>query len=130
MTESYVLTGKIVHGKGLGRTVGMPTANLEIDKDCILPESGVYATRMKVGQQSYASVTNIGTRPSVDQGEYVTIETYILDFHADIYGEIVELEVCGFLRPIQKFENLEQVYEQVKKDVQNAKKCLDIEKSK
>ena len=110
--------------------MGMPTANLEIDKGCILPERGVYATRIKVGQQCYAAVTNIGTRPSVDRESHDTVETYILDFDGDIYGETVELEVCQFLRPIQKFDGLTQVYEQVKKDVENTKKYLDMAKSK
>ena len=130
MTEPYVLTGKIVHGKGLGRTVGMPTANLQLDEGGRLPKSGVYATRIRLGTACYNSVTNIGTRPSVDEECRVTVETYILDFADDIYGETVELEIHEFLRPIQKFHGLDEVREQVKKDIEKAKKYLDIEKSK
>ena len=66
-------------------------------------------------------MTNIGKRPTVDQDENVTVETYILDFDKNIYGETVLLEVCKFLRPVQKFQNLEEVHEQVKKDVLKAK---------
>lgn len=114
-----VLTGRIVHGKALGRTVGMPTANLCIENG-ELPEAGVYATRIKIGGEIYNSVTNIGKRPTVDQDQHITVETFILDFNEDIYGETVALEVCKFLRPVQKFHNLEEVHEQVQKDVLKA----------
>ena len=117
---SSFLEGKVVHGKALGRTVGMPTANL-----CItcgqLPQSGVYATRIEVGDRIYGSVTNIGKRPSVDRSDEVTVETYIFDFEEEIYGQNVKLEVCEFLRPVMKFENLEQVHQQVQKDIWKAK---------
>lgn len=114
-----ILTGKVVHGKALGRTVGMPTANLCIE-DEKLPEAGVYATRIKIGREIYNSVTNIGKRPTVDEDEHITVETFIFDFDKDIYGETAVLEVCEFLRPVQKFQSLEEVHEQVKKDVQKA----------
>ena len=119
-----LLAGKVVHGKALGRTVGMPTANIQICDESILPEDGVYATRIKVGEDVYLAVTNIGTRPTVDCENRVTVEAHILDFAEDIYGQNVELEVHKFLRPIQKFEKLEEVHRQVKKDIEKARKCL------
>ena len=119
-----ILKGEVVHGKALGRTVGMPTANLKVSVGT-LPENGVYATRITIDGQKYLSVTNIGSRPSVDENEQVTVETYILDFDEDIYGKKVELELHQFLRPIQKFNSLEEVFAQVKKDVKEVKKCLD-----
>ena len=115
-----ILIGKIVHGKALGRTVGMPTANLCIEEEK-LPEAGVYATRIQIGEKIYNSVTNIGKRPTVDQDERITVETFIFDFDENIYGETVVLEVCKFLRSIQKFQNLEEVHAQVEKDVLEAK---------
>ena len=124
MIKPYILAGKIEHGKGLGKTVGMPTANLSVCDETKLPEHGVYATRMIVDGKSYKSVTNIGTRPSVDGEERVTVETFVIDFDGDIYGEDVQLEVYQFLRPIQKFQGIEAVWEQVKKDVEKAKKIL------
>ncbi len=124
MKKPYILTGKIEHGKGLGKTVGMPTANLKVCDETKLPEHGVYATRMIVDGKSYKSVTNIGTRPSVDGENRVTVETFVIDFDGDIYGEDVQLEVHQFLRPIQKFQGIEAVWEQVKKDVEKAKKIL------
>ena len=123
-----ILTGKIVHGKGLGRTVGMPTANLEFVNIDLLPEEGVYATRIFVNGQWFHSVTNIGRRPTIDSEESITVETYILDFDEDIYGETVQLEICKFLRPVHRFENLEEVHEQVKKDIEQVNKDKALQK--
>ena len=120
MKEPVVLKGKVVHGKALGRTVGMPTANLCIE-DGTIPEDGVYATRIRVGGKSYISVTNIGRRPTVDDESHITVETYIIDFNMQIYGEHAVLEVHNFLRPIQKFNSLEEVQKQVQRDVDMAK---------
>ena len=119
-----ILTGEVVHGKALGRTVGMPTANIDVTDKKLLPECGVYATRIKVGEEAYLAVTNIGLRPTVDNEQQVTVEAHVLDFDQDIYGQVVELEVYKFLRPIQKFGSLEEVRNQVKKDIEEAKKCL------
>ena len=115
-----IWTGEVVHGKALGRTVGMPTANLCIENEA-LPKAGVYATRIQIGEKVYHSVTNIGKRPTVDQDQHITVETFVFDFDEDIYGERVRLEVCKFLRPVQKFQNLEEVHEQVEKDILKAK---------
>ena len=118
------LTGKVVHGKALGRTVGMPTANIEVADKHLLPECGVYATCILVEGKKYLAVTNIGLRPTVDQEQQVTVEAHILDFDQDIYGQFVELEVHKFLRPIRKFTSLEEVQKQVEKDIEEAKQYL------
>ena len=120
MKEPVVLIGKVVRGKALGRTVGMPTANLCIT-DGTIPEEGVYATRIRIGDGVYTSVTNIGRRPTVDDESYITVETFIIDFDKEIYGERAILEVHQFLRPIQKFDSLQEVQRQVQKDVEMAK---------
>ena len=117
------LTGKVVHGKGLGRTVAMPTANL-CPEQKELPEEGVYASYIMVGERRLRAVTNVGTRPSVDQENVPTIESHILDFDENIYGQRVELELVQYLRPIRKFAGLDEVWEQVKKDIKEAKKIL------
>ena len=122
-TLPVIITGRVVHGKGLGRTVGMPTANLLVSKG-ELPKAGVYATRATVEEKVYLAVTNIGNRPTVDEKPDTTVETYIMDFERDIYGEMLTLEVCAFLRPIQKFSNLRKVQEQVENDIQRAKEML------
>ena len=120
MKEPVILIGKVVRGKALGRTVGMPTANLCITEGT-MPEEGVYATRIRIGDGVYTSVTNIGRRPTVDDESYITVETFILDFNEEIYGQFVKLEVYKFLRPIQKFSSLEEVQKQVEKDIEETK---------
>lgn len=117
------LKGKVVHGKALGRTVGMPTANLQVEGE-ELPQVGVYATRIKIGDTYYNSLTNVGRRPSVDDDKCITVETFIIDFCEQIYGERVELEFVAYLRPVQKFESLEEVSNQVKKDIEHAKQYI------
>ena len=120
MKEPVILSGIVVRGKALGRTVGMPTANLRII-DGTMPENGVYATRICIGDSAYVSVTNIGRRPTVDDESYITVESHIIDFDREIYGEQAVLEVHKFLRPIQKFASLKEVKKQVQKDVEMAK---------
>ena len=117
------LTGEVVHGKGLGRTVGMPTANLLV-LEGELPKAGVYAGRVEVGGNQYKAVTNIGKRPSVDREQQVTVESFILDFEGDLYGRQIKLELVRYLRPVQKFSGLEGVLEQVKKDIAEAEKYV------
>ena len=118
-----VLKGNVVKGKGLGRTVGMPTANLNIYEGT-LPETGVYITRIEVEGKVYNSLTNIGKSPSVDGGSDASVETLILDFNRDIYGKDVVLEILEFLRPVLKFASLLEVREQVEEDILEAKKIL------
>lgn len=118
-----ILTGEVVHGKGLGRTVGMPTANLLV-MEGELPEAGVYAGRVEVDGNQYKAVTNIGKRPSVDMDQQVTVESFIMDFEGDLYGKQMKLELVKYLRPVQKFSGLEGVLEQVKKDIAEAKKYV------
>lgn len=118
------IKGKVVHGKGLGRTVGMPTANIEPNQEYELPKEGVYATWIYVGSERFPSVTNIGKRPSVDDDKQITIEAYILDFESDIYDKTVELEVVGYIRDVKKFDSLKEVQEQVQKDIKTAKDML------
>lgn len=127
MTEPIILKGKIVHGKALGRTVGMPTANICVEEGKI-PKEGVYATRIIIKGKSYDSVTNIGGRPTVDEDLQITVETHIFDFDEDVYDEVVNLEVHRFLRSVQKFDNLLQVQNQVSKDIVETKKFFRMEK--
>ena len=120
MKEPMILSGIVVRGKALGRTVGMPTANLCIAEETV-PKEGVYATRILIGDEEYISVTNIGKRPTVDDESYITVETFIVDFDREIYGEHAVLEVHKFLRPIQKFNSLQEVQKQVQRDAEMAK---------
>ena len=126
MEKPILLRGKIVRGKGLGRTVGMPTANLEPDSRGSLPNEGVYATRIEIGGKWFYAVTNIGRRPTVDREDEVTIESFVLDFCGDIYGESVQLEIHKFLREVQKFDTLEAVKRQVLYDAKKTKAYFQV----
>lgn len=120
----YIMIGEVEHGKALGRTVGMPTANLGVADSKLKPPSGVYATSVQIDDEVFKSMTNIGKRPSVDDFDYVTIEAFILDFARDIYGKKIILGVRQFVRGVQKFNNLEEVQQQVQKDIQKVREVL------
>jgi len=114
---SYTLTGEVVYGRQLGRTVGMPTVNLKIAPEKLLPKHGVYGSITIVDGVRYLGVTSIGLRPTVDDLPHITIETFLLHFNRDLYGQIVSLELKTYIRPITKFESLEAVREKVDEDV-------------
>lgn len=121
----YIIMGEVVHGKALGRTVGMPTANVGVPEHKLKPVSGVYATLGHVAGGTWKSLTNIGKRPSVDNNDYITVEAFLLDFKQDIYGQPFRLEVHKFIRGVVKFDNLEEVQKQVQKDLQKVRDFLD-----
>ena len=114
----YSISGLVVKGRQLGRTINFPTANLELDDKYLLPETnGVYITKIKVNNKIYKSVTNIGYNPTVsDEKNKKFIETHILDFDEDIYGEKIEIYFYEFLRKEQKFESFDHLKEQLKLD--------------
>ena len=112
----FTISGKIVHGKGKGKTVGMPTANLELNDILDLPELGVYASKIQIEGKWYIGITNVGLRPSVDNEKNITIETFILDFQQDVYEYTIVLELYVFIRKTLKMKSLDEVWEQVKKD--------------
>lgn len=113
----YALIGKIVHGKGRGKSVGMPTCNMEITEEHKLPKDAVYQTLITIDGMCYRSLTSVGTRPSVDDSEEKTVETYILDFNQDVYGKIVKLEFIKYIRDIVKLKDLAEVKEKVLEDM-------------
>ena len=106
MGHPHILTGQVVSGRRLGRTIGVPTANLLLPEGILVPKFGVYACMAEVDSVKYPAVTNIGTRPTVG-GHRVTVEPWILDFNEDIYGKNITLEFYKFLRPEEKFPSLE-----------------------
>ena len=118
--EERRLTGTIVHGKGLGHTVGMPTANLRCDEGSILPEAGVYASLLEVDGQTYFGVTNVGTRPTVSDSGAVSVETYLLGFEGDLYGQELRLEFCRRLRGEVKFDSLEALRDEIRRNIRQA----------
>lgn len=102
------LTGAVVPGQHLGRTLGTPTANVAFPENLAIPRHGVYACLAHVDGKTYAAVTNVGTRPTVD-GRTVTIEPWLMKFDGDLYGKEITLEFYSFLRPERKFGSLEEL---------------------
>lgn len=121
--HSHVLTGPVVPGHQLGRRLGIPTANLALPKELAVPKFGVYACRCRVGENSYPAVTNIGVRPTVS-GEGITVEPWILDYTGDLYGREITLEFHAFLRPEQKFPDLEALKAEIHRNAQQTRTLL------
>ena len=115
----YLIMGEVMHGKALGRTVGMPTANIGYKPYKQLPADGVFGTISEVGGKRVKGLTNLGHRPTVDNFDYVTVEAFLLDFSDDIYGQIITLEVHALIRGIRKFKDLAEVKIQVNKDIES-----------
>lgn len=125
----YLLTGKVEPGKQVGRTIGVPTANLSYSPERVKLPYGVYACRVTIEGKCYAAVTNIGTRPTVE-GEHVTVEPWILDFAGDLYGKNLSVEVLSFLRPEQKFPDLAALKAQIGKDALRAREIFEKARDK
>lgn len=111
----HILTGTVVQGHQLGRRLGIPTANLRLPEGLAVPKFGVYACRARVGEKSCLAVTNVGTRPTVN-GHSVTVEPWLLDYEADLYGSRILLEFHRFLRPERKFPSLEELRREIHRD--------------
>lgn len=105
----HCLTGTVVHGRQLGRTLGTPTANVLLPEGVLSPAFGVYATSVAVGGRRYAAVTNVGVRPTVNGGDQITVEPWILDFDGNLYGKSIRIEFHQFLRPERRFGSLEEL---------------------
>ena len=124
----YTLTGLVVQGQQLGRTIGFPTANLQLPPEKLLPRQGVYAGRVLIeevrsaecGVRSFLGVINIGSRPTVN-GTSLSIEVHLLDWSGDLYGKTIKVELEKFLRPEQKFASLEALKAQIAADCDRAR---------
>lgn len=116
----HILSGEVISGRKLGRTIGVPTANLLLPEGVVAPKFGVYACRALVEGEKMPAVTNIGTRPTVG-GHRVTVEPWILDFQGDLYGKQITLEFYKFLRPEQKFPSLEALQTRILQDAENTR---------
>ena len=124
---SYFFEGKVIKGNQLGRTIGYPTANVEVDDaEKLIPGNGVYAVQLQIdnGVQRYHGMMNIGTRPTIG-GTGQSIEVNIFNFQTDIYSCTLKVHLVGYLRAEVKFEGLEMLKEQLAKDEENARYLLD-----
>ena len=117
----HMLTGTVISGRKLGRTLGIPTANLALPAGVICPKHGVYACKALVENREYLAVTNIGNRPTV-AGHHTTIEPWLLDFEGDLYGKELTLEFYAYLRPEQKFPSLDMLQAEIRKNAEETRK--------
>lgn len=120
MGRPYSIKGTVINGKKLGRTLGFPTANVHIPENKVLPKDGVYLTVTSFDGKSFYGITNIGTNPTVDE-KIRRAENFIFDFGEDIYGNEIKIEFLRFIRGEKKFDSVESLAEQVKKDIETAK---------
>ena len=120
------MVGTGVGGYQVGRKIGFPTANLQVDcPNKLIPAIGVYAVYVYVNEQKYKGMLNIGYRPTLNNGTDLSIEVHILDFEGDIYNQKMRIEFIGFLRPEAKFESIDELVLQIQKDKEEAIRLLD-----
>lgn len=113
----YSFEGKVEEGNRLGRRMGMPTLNLYPDSEKLLPPWGVYYSNVRFEGGTYPGITNIGRKPTVNESDVVSVETYLYDFDRDMYGKEIVTELLQFKRPEQKFENVSELKKQMEKDI-------------
>ncbi len=118
LDHPYCIIGKVEQGKQLGRTLGLPTANIIPDNTKLLPPKGVYKTVVNVGGKRFHAITNIGVNPTVESGTQIKVETHILDYEEYIYNEIVQVEFYDFVRPERAFESVEELKAQIERDIE------------
>lgn len=118
LDHPYCVIGKVEQGKQLGRTLGLPTANIIPEDTKLLPPNGVYKTVVKVAGKRFHAITNIGVNPTVESGTQIKVETHILDYEEYIYNEIVQVEFYDFIRPERTFDSVEELKAQIERDIE------------
>lgn len=118
--RNYSIIGKVVGGNKMGNKLGFPTANLELEDNFIIPKIGIYETNIILDGKLYIGATSVGTNPTFENN-ILKIENHILDFQGDIYGKIIEVRFIRYLRDEVKFENIEDLKEQINKDIKDIK---------
>ena len=113
----YFITGEVTAGKRLGQSIGFPTANIAVQDEKIVPQNGVYTAKAVIGSEKYQAVTNVGTNPTVGT-EALRTETYIINYNKNLYGKIITVEFEDFIRKEIKFNSLEELKSQIKKDIE------------
>ncbi|MEN9918811.1 MAG: hypothetical protein RL662_1247 [Bacteroidota bacterium] len=124
---NYTISGKIIEGFKVGRTIGFPTANMEIWEDFkVIPAFGVYAVYVHTEKQKYKGMLYIGRRPTLQNGKNISLEVNLFDFDEDLYGKTLTTELIEFIRPDQKYGSLEALKNQIFKDKENVIETLDM----
>lgn len=120
----YSLSGEVTRGNRIGRTIGFPTVNLLPAENKLLPPRGVYFSEVRVGAEKYRAITNVGYKPTVTQKHILGAESYLYDFHQEIYGEEIEVFLLRFRRPEMQFAGLRELQEQLQRDIEEGRKEL------
>lgn len=113
---AYFVRSQIVHGRKLGRKLGIPTINMILPEEKLLPPNGVYVSRVVIGEKWYKGVSNVGKKPTVSNENQISVETYIMDFCQNVYGQVVEVQFLDFIRPEIKFSGIEELQHQMNCD--------------
>lgn len=113
---AYSVTGEVLHGRQIGRTLGMPTTNLLPKEHKLLPPNGVYATRTVIAGEVFEGITNIGYKPTVGGETRKGVETYLFDLDRNLYGETIQVQFYGYERPERRFPGLEALKAQIESD--------------
>lgn len=127
--QPYTITGEVMHGRRIGRTLGMPTTNIYTPSNKLLPPNGVYASRTQVDGIYYEGVTNIGYKPTVGGETKKGIETYLFHFDGDLYGRSIEVALYNYQRPELKFDSLEELRLRMLEDIKQAKSYFTKEQN-
>ena len=127
MGYEFSITGKVVKGKQIGRTIGYPTANLQLeDKHKLIPKQGIYAVRVYHKYEYYGGMLSIGVRPTIGKNLKQTIEVNIFDFDAVIYDKNITLQFVKFLREEEKYNSLDELKAQLAKDKEESLEVLKV----
>lgn len=119
----HVLTQEVRHGRRIGHTIGIPTVNLTAPPHVLVPSHGVYATKVTLPDGScYMGVTNVGTRPTVANGSDITVETWLLDFDGDLYGQTIQVEFYHHIRDEVRFDSLDALKNQIQSDAEETRR--------
>lgn len=122
----YFVYGPVIHGNHLGNTIGFPTINQEIPEYKLVPKNGVYISRVWIGQEWYYGISNLGVKPTINGIHKTGLETYIFDINKDLYYQKIKTELLYFLREEMKFDSINDLKKQIKKDILFCKeKILD-----
>jgi riboflavin kinase/FMN adenylyltransferase len=116
----FFVMGEVIYGRQLGRRIGIPTINTDITSEKLLPPKGVYVTRVRIDDKSYRGVTNVGSKPTVNNSNKVGVETHIIDYSGDLYGRTLCVDFLHFLRPEIKFPSVDKLKAQMLTDIEQS----------
>ncbi len=120
----YKILGKVIHGNEIGRTIDFPTINQEYSDGQLVLKYGVYQTVTDIDGVKYKSITNVGVKPTIKGERKPLAETHILDFGGDLYNKYIEVEFCKFIRPEMKFSSVDELKNQISRDISQVRSLL------